>query len=155
MKLADVKHRVMATIVDKVVLFFVLSIMFLGIWPKVVYYYVNDIAFTAGLITGFIFSIMLYTFILLSYYVILPMFLKGQTIGKKLFNIKIVKDDENELTYSELFLREGVCRVFIRTLSFGLSFIVSFIIMCIRKDKKGIADIFAKTKVIDIKGDKV
>lgn len=43
------------------------------------------------------------------YYFCLPMYVwKGQTLGKKLLNIKIVKDDYSEVDFRSLFLRQIV-----------------------------------------------
>ena len=103
------------------------------------------------MILKFLRAAILYTFVVLSYYAIVPLFLKGQTIGKKVFKLKLVTADENEIDYKVMFFREAVCRILIRNLSLGVSDIISCIIMIIRDDNKTLADVFAKTKVIDLK----
>ena len=70
---------------------------------------------------------------------------------KLIFKIKVVTDDNKDVDYKILFFREAICRILVITLSMGISSTVSFIIMLIRDDKKNLADVFAKTKVIDIK----
>lgn len=42
--------------------------------------------------------------ILFGYFVILPLSMNGQTVGKKLFKIKVI-NDENRLTYKNLIIR--------------------------------------------------
>ena len=65
--------------------------------------------------------------------------------------IQVLTDDNKDVDYKTLFFREAICRILVTTLSLGISSVVSFIIMIIRDDKKSLADVFAKTKVIDIK----
>jgi uncharacterized RDD family membrane protein YckC len=84
---------------------------------------------------------------------IIPMLLKGQTIGKWLFKIKVVMENGDDVDYKDLFFREAICRILVRTISAGISSIVSLLIILIRDDRKSLADVFAKTKVIDIKED--
>jgi uncharacterized RDD family membrane protein YckC len=88
--------------------------------------------------------------VLIFYFVAIPFYLKGQTIGKRIFKLKIVNEDGSDVGVKELFFREIIGKLFIDFLSLGLSIISSFIIMCLRDDKKSLADIIAKTKVIDI-----
>ena len=84
------------------------------------------------------------------YYIIVPLFSKGQTIGKKVFKLQIVREDNEKLDSKTLFYREGVGRILIIFASLGMTSLVSVIIMALREDKKGLADILAKTKVIDL-----
>ena len=74
------------------------------------------------------------------------------SINEEIYN-KLEKEDftENEIDYKVMFFREAVCRILIRNLSLGVSDIISCIIMIIRDDNKTLADVFAKTKVIDLK----
>ena len=81
---------------------------------------------------------------------IIQYLLKGQTIGKKVFKLQIVREDNEKLDSKTLFYREGVGRILIIFASLGMTSLVSVIIMALREDKKGLADILAKTKVIDL-----
>ena len=58
---------------------------------------------------------------------------------------------DEDVDYKTLFFREAICRILVRTVSLGISSVISYVVMFIRDDNKSIADIFAKTKVIDIK----
>ena len=92
----------------------------------------------------------IYCVILLIYYVVFPIFFNGQTIGKKVFKLKILKENGEKLDYKTMFYREGIGRIFINIASLGITVVVSTIIMSLREDKKDLADILAKTKVIDL-----
>ena len=76
--------------------------------------------------------------------------LDGQTIGKRIFKLKIVRNDEKKLDYKRMFYREGIGRIFINFASLGVTIVVSTLIMILRDDNKDLADILAKTKVIDL-----
>ena len=151
MKLAKIRHRVMATIVDNLIIFLVMMVALVGVWPGIVYKLAQHSPLSLDLILKLVSCGMIYALFLLSYYMLVPIFLPGQTIGKWIFKIKVVKENNENIDYSVLFFREAICRILVRTLSLGMSSLVSFLIMIIRDDQKGFGDVFAKTKVIDIK----
>ena len=153
MKLAKVRHRFLATIIDTTIVFFVALLLLVGTWSTFLYALIKGMPITISMIVQLLRSGLIYTLFLLSYYMVVPMFIKGQTIGKWILKIKIVNEDGKDVGYKDLFFREAICRILLRTLSWGVSSVVSFMIMLVREDKKTIADVFAKTKVIDIKED--
>ena len=109
--------------------------------------------------------------LLIGAFVIIPHYNKGQTIGKKLLKIKLVKD-EGELGINDLIIRNVITNGFAYTL-IGLTImflvndsvyfitisILSFIqfllvitsvfMVLYRHDKKGLQDIICKTSVIE------
>ena len=109
--------------------------------------------------------------LMIGYFVILPYYYNGQTIGKKMMKIKIVKEAD-KLTINDLALRNllanGIAMTFIElaliflikdtpyfiTISI-LSFIqfllviTSVFMILYRKDKKALHDIICKTLVVD------
>lgn len=107
------------------------------------------------------------------YFVVVPMYNNGQTIGKKFQKIKIVNKEEKEVGANELIIRYlfmagigvsilSMCLVFIlkdfnyvigiSILGF-LEFIVaisSIFMVLYRNDKKSLPDLIAGTKVIEV-----
>lgn len=153
MKIAKVRHRIMATILDSLIVFAIMFILLIGVWPSFVYALFKDISISFSMMLTLVRVGTFYALFLLFYYMVIPIFIKGQTIGKKVFKIKIVCENGKDVDYKVLFFREAICRILIRTLSFGISSLVSILIMCIRDDNKSVGDVFAQTKVIDIKGE--
>lgn len=153
MKLAKVRHRFLATIIDNLIVVFVAMLLLIGTWGTFLYALIKGMPITVSMIVQLLRSGLLYSLFLLFYYMVVPMFIRGQTIGKWVLKIKIVNQDGEDVGYKDLFFREAICRILLRTLSWGVSSVISFGIMLIRDDKKTIADVFAKTKVIDIKED--
>lgn len=76
------------------------------------------------------------------YFVWIPKRTNGQTLGKKLTKIRIVKTNHEPLTIWTLFLREFIGKF--------LSSIILFIgfLMILGKNKRGLHDYIAKTYVI-------
>lgn len=134
--------------------------------------YFNQVASVQYLISKETFLQNLFSLILMiGYFIILPYYYNGQTIGKKMMKIKIVKEDD-KLTINDLALRSllanGIAMTFIElaliflikdtpyfiTISI-LSFIqfllviTSVFMILYRKDKKALHDIVCKTLVVD------
>ena len=109
--------------------------------------------------------------IIILYFVVLPLYKNGQTLGKKIFKIKIVREDKEDLTANELIIRNIVVNGLLNTfLAFCLVFLLSgfeyftitsilgfiqFVLVVVsscmiifRKDKKGLHYIITKTKVV-------
>ena len=151
MKLARVRHRVMAALLDLVIVCSFLAIITVGKIPFLVsmIYGGEHVVTTKFVVDTFRYGI-LYSFFLIVYYIIIPLFFHGQTIGKKVFKLQVVREDNEKLDSKTLFYREGVGRILIVFASLGITSLVSVVIMALREDKKGLSDILAKTKVIDL-----
>lgn len=109
--------------------------------------------------------------LLIGVFVIVPFYNKGQTLGKKLLKIKLIKD-EGELGINDLIIRNVITNGFAYTL-IGLTImflvsdnayfmtisilsfiqfllvIISVFMVLYRHDKKGLQDIICKTSVIE------
>lgn len=152
MKLAKVRHRILASVVDFGIVLGLFVILAIGKLPFIISMLVSSKEHIVT--TKFIFDVFRYgiTFciILLIYYIVFPLFFNGQTIGKKIFKLQIMKDNDKKLDYKTMFYREGIGRIFINFASLGITVIASTIIMALREDNKDLADILAKTKVVDL-----
>ena len=129
----------------------------------------NDISYDLSRATYLdsIVSIMVY----LLYFVVLPLFMKGQTLGKKLMKIKIVRFDNKEASANNLLLRSlilyGIASSIINlvlllslsksaylsvagniSMIFSLANLVSFFMIIARKDGRGLHDLLGNTRVI-------
>lgn len=83
------------------------------------------------------------------YFVCIPIFWDGQTVGKKLMNIKIIDITTNRVPNAKImFLREGT-RIITFVLTFGLSIIASIIAMKLTKNNVTFHETLSKTKVVE------
>lgn len=107
----------------------------------------------------------------IAYFVVFQYLNKGQTIGKKLFNLKIVSADEKPIKLSQIIIRSifiyslisailNIIFVYIigkdsyymvstiTTMIDTLLILITVIFILFRQDKRGMHDVIAKTKVI-------
>lgn len=80
------------------------------------------------------------------YFVLLPAFVYGYTVAKRVLNIRIVKMDGSDVGLGTMVLRE-VLTGLIYGLTFGLAIIVSMFMVALRKDKRALHDLIAGTYV--------
>ena len=112
--------------------------------------------------------------IILIYFVFVPYYNDGQTLGSKLLNIRIVTKDGSKLTISKLMLRNFIING-LAYMTIGLTFlylfssltyfilvsilgfiqlglvITSVFMILYRRDKRGLQDILSETKIIENK----
>ena len=124
----------------------------------------------ATYLTG-VFNICVY----LGYFVIMPVYTKGKTAGKKLMQLQLIDESGNDLNFNQLLLRGAILYgipVYIinqilllvasKNIYFNVSNVLSGIftlvsIVCVfmilfRGDQKGLHDLAAKTVVISTEG---
>lgn len=83
----------------------------------------------------------------LLYYVLLPVIWTGYTLGKRALGIKILNDDGSDVNLVQMIIRDFLTPI-LYGVTLGLLAVVSAVMIGVRKDKKAIHDIFAKTKVV-------
>ena len=118
--------------------------------------------------------------ICLLYFVLFQGFTGGQTLGKKLMRIKIVSDDDNEVSFKQLLIRTlflyGIIYVALLTISpylvgkndlpgvNNILYYFNYVLMmtliftiCYFKNRRGLHDVVAHTRVMmyDFKGNEV
>lgn len=108
----------------------------------IVFYIING-NYTIEWTNGFTFR-----FFYTLYLTIIPILWGGYIIGKRIFKIKIkrFKDDEN-VTILNMVMREVVGNYIVVLATFGISVLVSGLMVIFRKDKRGIHDLIGGTYV--------
>ena len=148
---AKPRNRILATIYDLTIVFaFALLIMSSSIVSMIdtlnsatklnIFSLYFNAVITGGIVLVF----------LCLYYLIIPVYWKGQTFGKRFFKVKIVKQDGSDVNFQTLFIREIFGRVFIALLSLGFSSLVNCIMLCLSKQHLAFHDVLTSTKVIDV-----
>ena len=129
-----------------------------------------DVNYELAKETGF--SNIIQIIMLVLYFIVFQVYKNGQTIGKKIMKIRIVKNDNSELTMNDLIIRNlinnailvniivSVVTLISKNIYYYTSStleIVQFLIIIttvfmiiIRKDGRGLSDMIAKTKVVRI-----
>ena len=85
----------------------------------------------------------------IAYFIVLPIFWNGQTLGKRFFKIRIIKNDGSDIDFKTIFLREMI-RVLLFILTFGVSAFADTMVLLFSKQRIGFYDYVAATQVIDI-----
>lgn len=108
----------------------------------IVFYIING-NYTIEWTNGFTFR-----FFYTLYLTIIPILWGGYIIGKRICKIKIkrFKDDEN-VTILNMVMREVVGNYIVVLATFGISVLVSGLMVIFRKDKRGIHDLIGGTYV--------
>ena len=114
---------------------------------------------------------------IIGYFVVFQKFNNGQTLGRKIMKIKLVRNDDKDVTLLDTFIRTlSMYYIYIGSIiplvlnsilvfiipkskflyiNMGISYIfvgiaiASLVMIWIRKDKKGLQDIISKTKVVE------
>lgn len=150
-ELAPMKLRRKAYFFDKLILLIPVAILFyICLVPNIqevlkdVYVYETPTINLNNLIYKAIGFFVLYKIIFTIYYVVIPCILKGQTLGKKKYNIRIVNADPNipNVRLEDLFKREMLWKIPECILFIG------YLISYNKKDKIATHDKRSKTRVI-------
>ncbi|MDT3428613.1 putative RDD family membrane protein YckC [Paenibacillus forsythiae] len=83
----------------------------------------------------------------MGYTVLLPVFWNGQTIGKRICKIRIRKLDGTSPGIGSLLIRNGLC-LLLYSYTFGIAFLISIVMVIVRKDRRAIHDFASGTEVV-------
>ena len=83
----------------------------------------------------------------LLYYVLLPVIWTGYTVGKRALGIRIINEDGTDVSLIQMIIRDFLTPI-LYGITLGILAVVSAVMVGMRKDKKAIHDIFAKTTVV-------
>lgn len=150
MKKTRISHRLLAILFDT---FIVLAIVIIANIPSVISFVnvsinkttPNVVAlYIAALLSGALslVGIILYT-------IVVPVYLNGQTLGKRYFNLTIVRNNGQEIDFKTMFTRE-LTRFLIILVTFGISIIVDLISILTSKSNATFYDTISSTKVVDV-----
>lgn len=151
MKISGITNRLISALFD---FFIVMALSLIALIPAIISFlsYLNDpeqVMNTAALFISSFISGALVVVVLVLYLVVLPVFIGGQTLGKRFFHIRIVKTNGKELDFRAMFTREMVHILFL-ILTIGLVSIVDLIILLSSRNKQSFYDVLASTCVIDV-----
>lgn len=81
-------------------------------------------------------------------YLLIPIIKKKQTLGKIISHTKVVSFDDEEISWTKVFIRELI-KYGLSIISFGLYVFIGGLMVISRKDELTIHDMILKTHVID------
>lgn len=111
---------------------------------------VDGILVILGIEVSLVIHGLLRTLITLIYFTVSTYFNDGQTIGKMVFNLRVVSLDGKKLSISQVLVREFFGR-FIHT--YGVLFVL-YILTAFTERKQNLSDLLADTSVIDLSKEK-
>jgi uncharacterized RDD family membrane protein YckC len=82
----------------------------------------------------------------MAYYILVPYFWNGYTVGKRVAGVRIVRVDGGKLGFKNTILRMPVTQI-LYTISFLSLYIITVFMIIFRKDKRAIHDFVAGTYV--------
>src|SRR5690625_4512142 len=71
----------------------------------------------------------------------------GQTLGKMLFGLRVIRSDSEPLRWSDLLFREVIGRFIYKVMSF---LTLLYIVVAFTPEKQGIHDMFGDTRVVHV-----
>lgn len=150
MNTPKLSQRIFASIFD---FFIKLSLLLLALIPSIVSLInvlISDNGWNvAALYISSVFSGAIALLFVMGYSIILPLYLNGQTLGKKYFNISVVKSGGSQIDFKTLAIRE-LTRLFIILTTFGMSLFVDLITLLTSRRRATFYDILSSTSVVDV-----
>ena len=147
--IANVGKRILGMLLDRLFIFAYIFVMLLILFFLILNspedLFNNDISFP--IVMYLILVILPYFF----YFLLFPIFMQGQTPGKRIVGTRIVKEDGSEAGFGTFFVRWLLNIIDIELLMAVTLVPVGLIVMLVTKKRQRIADLVAKTVVINTK----
>ncbi len=132
--------RLAAYIVDTIIVWAAMLIVRIPVWVTTISspdnFFVKDFIFQYSIKDILFYIMQAAYFILLTYFT-------GSTLGKKLFQIRVVSAEDRKMTFFEVAFRETVGR-FLSALILS----IGYIMIAVDKKKRGLHDILSDTNVV-------
>ena len=151
MKTALKKYRVFSSLIDILYLFIGCILVCLFVYPTniIQYLFDNTIVLTANDFLELAELVVLLFILFIIYLCLIPSVHNGQTLGMRLFKIRLVKQNGEDAKFDNYFYREIIGKIILTPLTLFVILIIDFIIFVYRRDNLSLFDILAKTKVVD------
>ena len=150
MNAPKLSHRILASLFD---IFILLALVLIALIPSIVSLInvlVSDNSWNvAALYVSSFFSGATALIFVIIYTIVVPVYLNGQTFGKKYFNISVVKKNGTQIDFKTMFIRE-LSRVFVLLATLGLSLIVDLITLLTSHGGVTFYDTLSSTSVVDV-----
>lgn len=132
--------RLAAYIVDTIIVWVAMLIVRIPVWITTISspdnFFVKDFIFQYSIKDILFYIMQAAYFVLLTYFT-------GSTLGKKLFQIRVVSAEDRKMTFFEVAFRETVGR-FLSALILS----IGYIMIAVDKKKRGLHDILSDTNVV-------
>ncbi|WP_158589261.1 RDD family protein [Atopobacter sp. AH10] len=102
------------------------------------------LALTALMIENSVVDYILSTLVFVTYFVLMTKFNHGQTLGKMLLGLQVIRKDREELTWEDVLLREACGRYLTRVVW------ILYAMPLVMGEKASLGDYFAKTRVVKV-----
>lgn len=148
--LATFGQRAVAYIVDTIIYALIITVLiFISIWllsNSSVISFLAKLKISTKDVGIILISIIGFLFVTDAYFVLQEFYNKGQTIGKKLMKIRVLRLDGRHITLREALIR-GLSRIIIDT--FPGSFMVGFVSYFCTANQQRVGDLIADTVVVN------
>ena len=150
MNTPKLSHRIFAGIFDTLIVFALVLIALIPSIVSLINVLISDNTWNvvALYFSSFISGALSLVFVIL-YLIVLPVYLNGQSLGKKYFNIMVIKNNGTPIDFRTMFIRELV-RIFILLATFGLSIFVDLITLSTSRGRVSFYDTLSSTSVVDV-----
>ena len=88
------------------------------------------------------------------YYIVLPYYYDGKTLGRQIVGIKVISANNEKLGFVQIAIRE-VSKSLFWLLTFGLGIFVDWYLVVATPKKQSVCDRIANTLVIELEGESV